>query len=230
MTFSYILTFSYSHALLKRIDKKRKTDRLSKTTNGRNIQNRTVDFLEDAFSMRRDACHLSIYYLMPYMILILRTFATSIWHTIFLFKNFGIRSFGIRSFGIRSFVPYDLLPTNFCLRTSGIRSSSLRTFAYDLSAYDLLSHTIIYLRTFAYEHLAYDLFLYELFLTNFCRTIFCPIRSFAYEHLLTNFRHTNIRHTNICPVTLLQHTLQCTIYIYIINYKLSVHPSILALS
>ena len=144
---------------------------------------------------RTDACHLSIYDLLPYMIRILRTFATSIWHTIFLFTNYCIRSFDIRSFG-----PYDL-PTNFCLRTSGIRSSSLRTFAYDLSAYDLSPNTIIYLRTFAYECLTSDLFLYELFLRIFCRAVFCPIRSFAYEHLLANLRHTNIRHTNFCPVT-----------------------------
>ena len=169
------------------------------TTNGRKMQNSSVASLEDAFSIRTDANERVPSFDIRFsalMIFILPTFSTSIWRVIFLFTNFCIRSFGIRSFAL-----YDLRLTIFCLRTSGIRSSSLRTFAYDLSAYDLLYHTIIYLRTFAYEHLAYDLFLYELFLTIFCRTIFCPIRSFAYEHLLTNFRHTNNWHTNICPVT-----------------------------
>ena len=49
-----------------------------------------------------------------------------------------------------------------------------------------------------YDHLAYDLFHYELLFTKFCRTIICPIRSFAYEHLLTNPRHKIIY-----PVTIL---------------------------
>ena len=91
-----------------------------------------------------DACHLSIYNLLPYMILILPTFDASIWHTIFLFTNFYIRSFDIRSFA-----PYNLLLTIICLRMSDIRSFAVRTFVYGVLAYDLLAYTIILSRTFA---------------------------------------------------------------------------------
>ena len=147
---------------------------------------------------RTEACHLLMHDLLPYMIRIFRTFSSIIWHIIFFFTNFCMRSFVILYF-----VLYDLLTIIF-LRTSGILSFSLRIFAYDLLACDLLSFTIIFLRVFTYEHLAYDLFPYELLLTIFCRTIFCPMKTLAYEHLLTNLWHTIIRHTNICPVTSLE--------------------------
>ena len=139
---------------------------------------------------RAYACHLLIHD-PAHIIPILRSFAMSIWHTIFFFTNFCIRSFGIRSF-----VPSDLLLTIICLRLSCIRS-----FLYE-HLLTIFWHTMFCpIRLFSYEHLAYDLFLYELLLTIFCRTMFCPIWSFAYEHLLTNFWHTNIRHTNVCPLT-----------------------------
>ena len=150
----------FSYALLKRIDNKYEMDGLSKTTDGRNIQNSTVAFQEESLDTNGYVPSLDI-----------RSSAlydhnlTNICYEHLVYHVFFFKSFCIRSFGIRSFASYDLLLTIFCLRTSGIRSvlyellltifCPMRSFSYEPLLTDIW-HTI-FTRTFAHNLLSYDL-------------------------------------------------------------------------
>ena len=170
---------TFSCALLKRVDNKCEKDELSKTTNGQNIQNSSVSFMEDAFSLRTDTkgrvqsfdirssalydlyrtniCYENLAYQLLAYELLHTIFCP---HTIFFLRSFayGFLVYDIfftnsclRSFGMQCFARYDHFLTNIYLRTFVIRCFSLRASACDLLSYYLLPDTIICLGTFAYE-------------------------------------------------------------------------------
>ena len=144
-------------------------DGLSKTTNGRNIQNRSVAFLEDvldtnfcviSFERRSSALYEHI----------LRTSAKSIWHATFSSILSSSCNLLLTSFGTPSFL-YELLLTIFC----PIQSSSHELLLTN-NWYTIFFFTNFYLRFYAVRAFApHDHFLTNFWHTNIRHTNFCPV-------------------------------------------------------